>query len=183
MTILLADKIEPLHRMVLLRSNTSALQQGSIVLPSLSRYPDQGWIKAVGPQVDPSLAVGQYVLLESENEPYEGVPIDYFQVLVEAAHEGLVPLALPVEEEPRLRELVSLVRADSDADRRIQLADVFTDETWTLMISDIKDFQLGKMPVPGWGLEYVHTFMFWTVEGDLMYLVEDQHIQAIIHLE
>lgn len=170
--------IRPLGSIVLVRANERQFRRSGLIIPNQDRYPNTGWVEKLGPTSDSALSLGDFVLIEAENESIEGVPVDFFQLLVESV-EGLVSIALPIEEEPRLRELVRAARANSDNDRRIELVDIFTDEGWTMMLTDIKDFQLGTLPKPGWGLEYVNSHMLWTQDG-LFYLIEDRHIEAII---
>lgn len=179
MQFLDSSRIRPLGPIVLVRANDLSTHRGGLILPNQDRYPNTGWVQALGPAADSILKVGDFILIETEGETIEGVPIDFFQLLVESV-EGLVTIALPVEEEPRLRELVLAARANSDNDRRIEVLDIFTDEGWTMMLSDIKDFQLGALPQPNWGLEYVNSHMLWLEDG-LFYLIEDKHIEVIIH--
>ena len=173
------DSIKPRGRMVLIRANTEEGRSAAgLHLLDSARYPNLGWIVAVGDKADPSLSPNQYVLLESEGDQMPGVPVDFFQITVESS-EGLVDIALPIEEEPPLREAVKRARGNREKDRRIQLADILTDETWTLMLSDIKDFSLGSLPQSDTRLEYTHAYMFHLPEG-LYYLVEDRTVEAII---
>ncbi len=178
MQFLDSSRIRPLGHTVLVRANDQNVHRSGLILLNQDRYPNTGWIQDLGPDCDPSLELGDFVLLEAESEKIENVPIDFFQLLVEGI-DGLETIALPVEEEPPMRELVRAVGADSDNDRRIQLCDIFTDETWTLMVSDIKDIQLGSVPQPDWGLEYINSHMLHLPDG-LFYLIEDKHIEAII---
>jgi hypothetical protein len=179
MLIIDSSQIRPLGSIVLVRANELNTNRSGIILLNQDRYPNTGWVEGLGPESDSTLELGDFVLIEAESEKIENVPIDFFQILVESV-EGLVTIALPVDEEPKVKELVQAVEANSDNDRRIQLCDIFTDETWTMMVSDIKDIQLGRMPQADWGLEYVNSHMLELQDG-LFYLIEDKHIEAVIH--
>ena len=141
---------------VIFEGHTPELSPGGLYLGSENRYPNQGWVVAVGDGCSEDIRPGDFIVIPDHGASY--APELYDTVVLRLRGDGGdLEVRVKFEYEPMLREAWARFQANpSTHDERFAVEDV-EGQAWTLRISDVIDVMSGAVTEgSGLDLSYRH---------------------------